>query len=255
MPVLKKIKGGGYVKKTLLMMLIVMMSLTSIALAQNYTGKVISVTDSSNISVMNGSNSATVRLNCAASPAAGQPFAEEAQKYLRELITGKSVEVRTVWVDYDKRQVALVLLDGKSVGAMLARAGFAWYDGRHRKDGDIAAAQAEAQAKKLAIWSQPDPVAPWTFLTDQRGIVPIQSKQITNIGGSGYGAPSARGGGYAGNSSVSNQAPPTGVGPSGGYGYGYDYAGAWCNAGRGSTVNAQSARGAAVRAGGGGGRR
>lgn len=238
-------------KKTALILLVLIVCLSAAASAQNYTGKVISVTDSSNISVTSGDTSATVRLNCAASPAAGQPFAEEAQKYLRDLLVGKTVEVRTVWVDYDKRQVALLLLDGKNVGALMAKAGFAWYDGRHYKDGEIAAAQADAQNRKVAIWSQPDPVAPWTFLTDQRGIVPIQSKQIGNIGGSGYGAPSAKGGGYAGNSGASNQAPPTDVGPSGGYGYGSDYVNAWCNAGRGSIVNAQSARGAAARAGGG----
>ncbi|MHC9541313.1 MAG: thermonuclease family protein [Vulcanimicrobiota bacterium] len=238
-------------KKTLFILSLLMVFLTSFACAQNYTGKVISVTDSNNISVMKDNSATTVRLNCAACPAAGQSFAPEAQKFLQDLILNKTVEVRVVWMDYDKRQVSLVLLDGKNVGALIAGAGLAWYDGRHRKDGEIAAAQAEAQAKQLAIWSEPDPVAPWAFLTDQRGIVPNTSGPMTHAGGKGYGAPSAGGGGYAGNTSVSNQAPPTGVGPSGGYGCGYDYAGAWCNAGRGAVVQAQSNRGAASRGGGG----
>jgi micrococcal nuclease len=243
------LKGGITVKKSIFVLFILMLFLTSFACAQNYTGKVLSVTNSDNISVVCGSNAATVRLNCAVCPAAGQPFAPEAQKMLEGLILNQSVEVRVVWTDHDNRQVARLLVNGNSVAVQLAGAGMAWYDKRFQQDGQILQAQATAQGKKIGIWSQPDPVAPWDFLTAQRGIRVNTSGPPTSIGSSSYGQQAASWGGDAGTSWDNNAQPlsTSAYGYGGGYGYGN---GGMGPVARGAAVNAASNRGAISRGGG-----
>ncbi len=234
-------------KKFSLCLVIAVLCVTSIACAQSYTGKVITVTDSSNISVVYNNTVANVRLNCVQSPAMGQPFAQEAVKYLQDLILNKTVEVRTVWQDHDGRQVARILLDGTSVAVTLAGAGLAMYDSRQQQDGQVAIAQAEAQGKKIGIWSDPNPVPPWTFQTNQRGIIPNTSGPPTNVGSSGYGAPAASTGGDAGTSwdtgtQILSTAPYYG---------GYYGGSAWGGVGPGAAAYAASNRGAVSRGGGG----
>lgn len=249
-----KLKGGIFLKKAAFFIAVTMILLTSFVSAQNYTGKVIAVTDSSNISVVYGSDSATVRLNCAACPVAGQPFAAEAQKFLENLILNKTVEVNVVWMDHDNRQVSKVFINGKSVGAQLASAGYAWYDSRSQQDAEIAQAQVQAQAQKIAIWSLPNPIAPWTFLTNQRGIIPDTSSPPTNIGNKSVDAPPITKTGDEGTSwDTTNQPLSTSAY---GYGYGYYPPAAWGNVNRGAVVNAQSNRGSVSRGTvNGGGRR
>jgi len=233
-------------KKCILFLAIALFAVTSVSYAQSYTGKVISVTDSSNISVVYNNTVANVRLNCAQSPAPGQPFAQQAVKFLQDMILNKTVEVRVIWQDHDGRQVARVKVDGNDVAVALAAAGLAMYDSRQQQDGQIAMAQAEAQGKKIGIWSDPNPEPPWTFQTAQRGIIPNTSGPPTTIGGSSYGAPAASTGGDEGTSwdtgtQILSTAPY--------YGGGY-YAPAWGGIAPGAAINAAANRGAYSRGGG-----
>ncbi|MGV8120828.1 MAG: thermonuclease family protein [Candidatus Xenobiia bacterium LiM19] len=179
-------------KKSALYMMIIIMFLTSSVYAQDFSGKVLAVTDSNNISILNNSGSAvTVRLYCIACPAQGQPYYKDAVQYLQNLIVGKNVDVDVKWQDYDNKQVSKISLNGSDVGAQIAGAGLAWYDSKVYQDGDVAAAVAQAQSKKTAIWSQPNPVAPWDYLSNKSGVVPNTSGGITNNTDSGYSAPAA----------------------------------------------------------------
>lgn len=231
-------------KKIVFSLVILTFLLTSFASAGDFSGKVIAVKDSDNISVVNGSSVATVRLNCAEIPASGQAFANEALQFLQNLILNKTVDVHVVWQDHDNRQVSQMSVDGQDVGCALAAAGFAWYDSKYQQDGQIAIAQAEAQGKKIGIWSQPNPVAPWDFEDARSGVVPNMSGPPTNIGGSGYSAPAANQLSDAG-TSWDNNAQPLSSGPI----YGGYYPSAFGGAYPRAAVNAQAARGAASRGG------
>ncbi len=172
--------------------MIIILSLTSLVYAQDFSGKVLAATDSDNISIMNSNGAAvTVRLYCIACPAPGQPYSKEAAQYLQNLIVGKNVDVEVKWQDYDNKQVSKLSIDGNDVGAQLAGAGLAWYDSKVYQDGQVAAAVVQAQSQKTAIWSQPNPVAPWDYLANKRNIVPNTSGGILNNSDKGYNAPAA----------------------------------------------------------------
>jgi endonuclease YncB( thermonuclease family) len=179
-------------KRYAILAMILILSLTTSVFAQDFTGKVLSVKDSDNISVMNSSGSAvTVRLYCIACPAQGQKYYQDAVTYLQKLLSGNSVDVEVKWQDYDNKQVSKLTLNGNDVGSQIAGAGLAWYDSKVYQDGQVAAAVAQAQSKKLAIWSQPNPVAPWDYLANKRNIRPNTSGGITNDTDKGYTAPAA----------------------------------------------------------------
>jgi micrococcal nuclease len=210
-------------KKALVVTAILILFLASGVFAQDFTGKVLSVNGSDAITVMNPDNNTVVnvRLNCAVTPAQGQEFSTQAHQYLQKLLVGQNVEVNVVWQDHDNRDVSQLNLNGKDVGCSLAGAGLAWYDSRYQQDGQIAVAQAQAQAQRIGIWSAPNPVAPWVYLTNQRDIVPNTSLPPTNIGGKGYGAPAANKDLDAGTSWEQNPQPLD----TSGWGAGAPYAG------------------------------
>ncbi len=236
-------------KKIAVLLLVLALSLTSAACAQSFTGKVLAVQDSDNITIMNNSSAVTVRLYCIACPAPGQDYASQAVKYLQDLLVGQNADVQVKWQDYSNRQVSKVKINGNDVGAQIASAGLAWYDNRVYQDGEVAAGEIQAQTQKLYIWSQSNPVAPWDYLTQKRGIVPNTSGPITNIGGSGYSAPAANQDLDAGTSWEDNSQPlGSGSGPI--YGGGY-YPGFYGGAYNRAATAAQSNRGAVSRGGGG----
>lgn len=231
---------------------VILMAITLLVMAataaQAFSGKVIAVQDSDNITIMNNSAAVTVRLYCVACPAQGQEYSAQAIKYLQDLMTGQNADVQVKWQDYSNRQVSKVSINGKDVGAQIGGAGLAWYDNRVYQDGEVAAGVAQAKAQKLCIWSQPNPVSPWDFLTNQRGIVPNTSGPITNISGQGYGAPAANQDLDAGTSWEDNSQPlGSGSGPI----YGGYYPGGYGGLYNRAATAAQSVRGSVSRGGGG----
>ena len=56
------------------------------------------------------------------------------------------------------------LADGRNLSQELVKAGLAWHDGQYApQDTVLQQLQAEAQAAKRGLWSDPQPVPPWAF--------------------------------------------------------------------------------------------
>jgi endonuclease YncB( thermonuclease family) len=234
-------------KTTAIIVMVIALSILSATACQAFSGKVIAVQDGDNITIMNNSSAVTVRLYCIACPAQGQDYQAQAIKFLQDLMVGQNADVNVKWQDYSNRQVSKVKINGNDVGAQITAAGLAWYDNRVYQDGEAAAGQAQAQAQKLCIWSQPNPVSPWDFLTNQRGIVPNTSGPITNISGQGYSAPAANQDLDAGTSWEDNSQPlGSGSGPI----YGGYYPGGYGGVYNRAATAAQSVRGSVSRGGG-----
>ena len=126
-------------KKIAVLLLVLALSLTSAAYAQSFTGKVLAVQDSDNITIMNNGSAVSVRLYCIACPAQGQDYSPQAIKYLQDLMVGQNADVQVKWQDYSKHQVSKVKINGNDVGAQIAGAGLAWYDDRVYQDGEVSA--------------------------------------------------------------------------------------------------------------------
>jgi len=96
-------------------------------LAENFTGKVVGITDGDTIRVMHNGVPERIRLWGIDCPESKQAFGPRAKQYTGDLAFGKTVTVRVKDIDRYKRTVAeIVLPDGRSLNREIVRAGFAW---------------------------------------------------------------------------------------------------------------------------------
>jgi endonuclease YncB( thermonuclease family) len=98
------------------------------ASAEDFTGKVVGISDGDTLTVLRGRTSVKIRLHGIDAPEAGQDFGTRAKQAASDLAFGKVVTVRPVTTDRYGRTVALVVLpDGRTLNHELVRSGFAWW--------------------------------------------------------------------------------------------------------------------------------
>ena len=66
------------------------------------------------------------------------------------------------------RFVSRVSVGGEDLSLALVAAGLAWHYVRYSDDAALARAEADARRKKIGLWAQSVPVAPWEFRRQSR---------------------------------------------------------------------------------------
>lgn len=113
-----------------------------------------------------------VRLYGIDAPESRQRFGKESREHLLELIQGRPLRLKTLYLDDYKRSVALVYLcdgneiDELSINQRQVQAGMAWvYD--HFCTSDICNTwkleEAMARKQKLGLWKDKRPTPPWQW--------------------------------------------------------------------------------------------
>jgi endonuclease YncB( thermonuclease family) len=163
----------------LLLFVILTMSAPSATFAHTIAGEVVAVADGDTITVRVSAPHHKIRLNGIDAPESAQIFGQESKQNLSDLLFGEQVVV--IWSKTARYGWILGTVTIGSVDASLhqVKTGFAWYF--HRYESDMpeierhlyAAAEADAKANKLGLWSQAHPIAPW----DWRG---LQESPSTN---------------------------------------------------------------------------
>ncbi len=129
-----------------------------------WSGKVVAVHDGDTISVMHSGRAEKVRLFGIDCPEDGQAFAAGATRFTADFAFGKIAEILPVDRDEYGRVVAWVNVKGKSLNKELVRAGLAWWYRRYAEDNlELMELEAESRKNQVGLWSQPNPVPPWTF--------------------------------------------------------------------------------------------
>lgn len=134
-----------------------------------FEGKVVGVADGDTLVVLRGTAQVRVRLHGIDSPERGQAFGAAVKRYASTLAFGKTVTVRGHGKDrYGRLLGEVVLPDGRSLNRELVAAGMAWHYARYSDDETLAKAEREARTARVGIWSEADPVAPWSFRAAER---------------------------------------------------------------------------------------
>ena len=156
----------------------------SAAWAEEFSGKVVGVTDGDTLTVLRDRSPVKIRLHGIDCPESGQDFGSRAKSVTSELSFGQVVKVKARNLDRYGRTVADVTLpDGRSLNHELVRQGLAWW---YRKfaphDATLSRLEAEARAAKRGLWSQPNPVPPWEWRKRPQGTLPaeLQGKVLGN---------------------------------------------------------------------------
>ena len=144
---------------------VVVVSWVSLTPAEEFSGKVVGVSDGDTITVLQNRTPIKVRLHGIDCPEIGQDFGSRAKAFTSELVFGQVVKVVPRETDRYGRTVAdVILVDGRILNHELVRAGLAWRYGKYAPDiGTLAELEAAARDAKRGLWSQPNPVPPWEW--------------------------------------------------------------------------------------------
>lgn len=149
------------------------------ALADTFTGKVVSVVDGDTLNVMTGDSKERVILYGIDCPELAQPFGEEARKFTDDRCFKKNVTIDEKGHDSRGRLIAVVTLsDGTQLNQELVKQGLAWWSDKYApEDQTLQSLHKEAKSARRGLWSAPNPIPPWIFRNGQRNVqATIKSK-------------------------------------------------------------------------------
>jgi endonuclease YncB( thermonuclease family) len=132
--------------------------------ANKHLWRVVGVYDGDTVTCLDENNQQQkVRLAEIDAPESGQDFGKVSREALAAMVFGRTVEVTDQGRDRYGRWIARLSVDGTDVNRQMVASGNAWVYTAYSKDPSMAEAQQQAQAAKLGLWSQDNPVAPWDY--------------------------------------------------------------------------------------------
>ena len=133
-----------------------------------FTAPVTRVADGDTITVTRGGAAVRIRLDGIDTPEANQPFGREASAFLSARVLHQHVTVTVKEIDRYGRFVSRVSVGGEDLSLSLVAAGLAWHYVRYSDDAVLTRAEADARTKRIGLWAQSAPVAPWEFRRQSR---------------------------------------------------------------------------------------
>jgi micrococcal nuclease len=128
------------------------------------SGEVSEVIDGDTLDLLNANKPRRIRLYGIDTPELAQPFGPAAKILASEMALHKMVIVRVRGRDkYGRTLGDVVFLDGRVLNQELMKAGMAWWYRKYVNDSQLVALEDEARVRRLGLWSDSDPVAPWDF--------------------------------------------------------------------------------------------
>jgi endonuclease YncB( thermonuclease family) len=150
-------------------------------LADTIEGRVVGVSDGDTITVLDSSKKQhKIRLVGIDAPEKAQAFGNAAKQRMSDMVFGKEVRVDGRKQDKYRRTVGRVWVASTEcrrsdcpktldAGMALLTIGLAWHYKQYEKEqpeeerGQYSFAEIEARAKKVGLWSDPNPVPPWEW--------------------------------------------------------------------------------------------
>jgi micrococcal nuclease len=137
--------------------------LSSTCLGAELQGKVTSITDGDTVKVFDGIQEVKIRLSNIDAPESKQAFGTRSKQKLAEKVFGKKVVVEYHKKDKYKRILGTIWLENRNINFEMVQEGYAWAYRRYLDDADFLEAEKIARDKKLGLWIDPFPIAPWDF--------------------------------------------------------------------------------------------
>jgi micrococcal nuclease len=138
--------------------------------AQVQTVRVIRVVDGDTVVVSTAESlNLKVRLQGIDAPECGMPFGPQAQRFLEQLVLGRTVQMTTTGRDRYGRTVATLAVGEHDVGFALLQAGLAWHEPRYSRrtllgtNSPYETAQQNAFTHLEGLWALPEHLPPWLW--------------------------------------------------------------------------------------------
>lgn len=145
---------------------------------EEFSGKVIGVTDGDTLKVLVNKDTVKVRLEGIDAPEAGQSYGKKAKEALAELTAGKTVTVKKTGTDRYERTLGIVIVGEVDANAKLIEDGWAWHFKKYNDEERLAKLEDAARKAKRGLWADEKPLAPWDYRTRQKTteIAPEEAK-------------------------------------------------------------------------------
>lgn len=132
--------------------------------ANKHLWRVVGVYDGDTVTCLDENNQQQkVRLAEIDAPESGQDFGKVSREALAALVFGRTVEVTDQGRDRYGRWIANLSVDGIDVNRQMVATGNAWVYTAYSNDPAMAEAQKQAQAARIGLWAQDNPVPPWDY--------------------------------------------------------------------------------------------
>ena len=138
---------------------------TSPAEMQEFSGRVVGVTDGDTITVLHEGVGEKIRLAGIDCPERGQDYGTRAKQFMSALVFRKTVRVYDQGRDRYERTIGTVLLpDDTNVNYLLVKSGMCWWYRKYEPDnGTLEQLEHEARAAQRGLWADPHAVPPWEW--------------------------------------------------------------------------------------------
>jgi endonuclease YncB( thermonuclease family) len=132
--------------------------------ANTHAWKVVAVYDGDTVTCIDENNQQQkIRLAEIDAPEAKQDFGQASRQSLANMVFGRTIQVVDSGRDRYGRWIGRLYVDGIDVNRQQVATGMAWHYADYSKDKSLATVQAQAQAQRIGLWSQPNPIPPWEF--------------------------------------------------------------------------------------------
>ncbi|SFI39605.1 thermonuclease family protein [Nitrosomonas sp. Nm34] len=158
-------------KAFLFLFLLYLVLLPFSAIAQEYIGRVVGVSDGDTITILDDQKQQIrVRLAEIDTPESAQPYGTRAKQELSRIVFGKTVIVKVKDTDRYGRKVGRVYIDDIDVNAEMVKIGAAWVYRKYARDQNLYALEKQARKKRVGLWRLPEAqqVPPWEWRKTKR---------------------------------------------------------------------------------------
>jgi endonuclease YncB( thermonuclease family) len=155
----------------LLRALVLLLTLSSPALAEELRGRVVGITDGDTLTLLTPERrEVKIRLAEIDTPESRQPFGTRARQALSDLTFRRDVRVDVQDTDRYGRSVGRVYADGVDVNAEMVRRGAAWVYRRYSHDPALLVLEQEARQARRGVWALPESqrTPPWEWRRERR---------------------------------------------------------------------------------------
>ena len=140
------------------------------------SGKVVSIIDGDTYDLLiKGDKIIRIRMEGIDAPERGMPFYKVSKNHLAQLCFNKKVSLEITGIDYYDRFLGFTYLDdGSELGQEMIKAGLAWHFKKYNSDTTLSQLEIEARKLKKGLWTNENPMAPWTNRSLHRQGIPTK---------------------------------------------------------------------------------
>lgn len=134
------------------------------ALSQEFSGRVVGVSDGDTITVLTDGAPRKVRLSGIDCPEKSQAFGRQAKEFTSSHVFSRQVKVISLGQDRYGRTIGEVILpSGENLSDLLLSNGYAWWYQKYSTDEHRHDLEENARRLKLGLWTDQQAIAPWDY--------------------------------------------------------------------------------------------